>query len=74
MLIGVPKEIKTDEYRVGLVPATVKEQRAGDVSASLGMTAPSPAPLAKPMAAETSASPKLAAGCRKPIFAFTTSA
>jgi alanine dehydrogenase len=25
MLIGVPKEIKTDEYRVGLVPATVAE-------------------------------------------------
>ena len=24
MLIGVPKEIKTDEYRVGLVPATVR--------------------------------------------------
>jgi alanine dehydrogenase len=24
MLIGVPKEIKTDEYRVGLVPATIK--------------------------------------------------
>jgi len=25
MLIGVPKEIKPDEYRVGLVPATIKE-------------------------------------------------
>ncbi len=25
MLIGVPKEIKTDEYRVGLIPSTVKE-------------------------------------------------
>ena len=25
MLIGVPKEIKTEEYRVGLVPATVRE-------------------------------------------------
>ena len=25
MIIGVPKEIKADEYRVGLVPATVKE-------------------------------------------------
>jgi alanine dehydrogenase len=25
MLIGVPKEIKTDEYRVGLVPATIKD-------------------------------------------------
>jgi alanine dehydrogenase len=25
MLIGVPKEIKTDEYRVGLVPSTVSE-------------------------------------------------
>jgi alanine dehydrogenase len=25
MLIGVPKEIKTDEYRVGLTPATVSE-------------------------------------------------
>jgi len=28
MLIGVPKEIKTEEYRVGLVPATVKELTA----------------------------------------------
>ena len=25
MLIGVPKEIKADEYRVGLIPATAKE-------------------------------------------------
>jgi len=25
MRIGVPKEIKTDEYRVGLIPATVRE-------------------------------------------------
>lgn len=25
MLVGVPKEIKADEYRVGLIPATVKE-------------------------------------------------
>ena len=28
MLIGVPKEIKTEEYRVGLVPATIKELTA----------------------------------------------
>ena len=28
MLIGVPKEIKTDEYRVGLTPATVRELTA----------------------------------------------
>jgi alanine dehydrogenase len=28
MLIGVPKEIKTDEYRVGLTPATVSELTA----------------------------------------------
>jgi len=28
MFIGVPKEIKTDEYRVGLTPATVKELTA----------------------------------------------
>jgi alanine dehydrogenase len=28
MLIGVPKEIKADEYRVGLVPATIKELTA----------------------------------------------
>jgi alanine dehydrogenase len=28
MLIGVPKEIKVDEYRVGLVPATIKELTA----------------------------------------------
>jgi len=28
MLIGVPKEIKTDEYRVGLVPSTIKELSA----------------------------------------------
>ena len=25
MLIGVPKEIKNHEYRVGLVPASVRE-------------------------------------------------
>ena len=25
MLIGVPKEIKTHEYRVGLIPASVRE-------------------------------------------------
>jgi len=25
MLIGVPKEIKSQEYRVGLVPASVRE-------------------------------------------------
>jgi hypothetical protein len=25
MLIGIPKEIKADEYRVGLIPSTVKE-------------------------------------------------
>src|SRR5579863_7608889 len=25
MLIGVPKEVKTHEYRVGLVPASVRE-------------------------------------------------
>jgi len=25
MLIGVPKEIKDNEYRVGLVPASVRE-------------------------------------------------
>jgi len=28
MLIGVPKEIKTDEYRVGLTPGTVRELSA----------------------------------------------
>ena len=28
MLLGVPKEIKTDEYRVGLIPATVRELAA----------------------------------------------
>ena len=28
MLIGVPKEIKTDEYRVGLTPVTVRELKA----------------------------------------------
>ena len=25
MLIGVPKEIKNHEYRVGLIPASVRE-------------------------------------------------
>jgi alanine dehydrogenase len=29
MLIGVPKEIKSDEYRVGLIPATIKDLVAG---------------------------------------------
>lgn len=28
MFIGVPKEIKTDEYRVGLTPVTVRELSA----------------------------------------------
>ncbi|MEO8417189.1 MAG: alanine dehydrogenase, partial [Methylophilaceae bacterium] len=28
MLIGVPKEIKVHEYRVGIVPANVKELTA----------------------------------------------
>ena len=28
MLIGVPKEIKDNEYRVGLVPSTVRELTA----------------------------------------------
>ena len=28
MFIGVPKEIKTDEYRVGLTPATIKKLTA----------------------------------------------
>ena len=28
MLIGVPKEIKDSEYRVGLVPSTVRELTA----------------------------------------------
>ena len=30
MLIGVPKEIKADEYRVGLIPATIRELSAKD--------------------------------------------
>jgi alanine dehydrogenase len=25
MLVGIPKEIKDNEYRVGLVPSTVRE-------------------------------------------------
>ena len=29
MIIGVPKEIKTREYRVGMVPGTVKALTAG---------------------------------------------
>ena len=28
MLVGVPKEIKDNEYRVGLIPATVRELAA----------------------------------------------
>src|SRR5512135_1834535 len=28
MLIGVPKEIKTEEYRIGLTPASVRELSA----------------------------------------------
>ena len=27
MLVGVPKEIKDKEYRVGIVPSTVRELR-----------------------------------------------
>ena len=30
MLIGVPKEIKNHEYRIGLTPAGVGEVRAGE--------------------------------------------
>ena len=30
MLIGVPKEIKTHEYRVGLTPSSVRELVAHD--------------------------------------------
>jgi len=36
MLIGVPKEMKTDEYRVGLVPATTRALVA-NVSAACGL-------------------------------------
>ncbi len=28
MRVGVPKEIKDNEYRVGLIPSTVRELRA----------------------------------------------
>jgi alanine dehydrogenase len=28
MFIGVPKEIKADEYRVGLIPSTIRELAA----------------------------------------------
>ena len=59
MLIGVPKEIKSDEYRIGLTPESVQsltqsghevliEQNAGlgigkDNEASLSLPIPSPA-------------------------------
>ena len=31
MLVGVPKEIKDNEYRVGLVPSTVRELPTRDI-------------------------------------------
>ncbi len=44
MLVGVPKEIKDNEYRVGLVPATVRElPRAGTASWCRRMRATAPA-------------------------------
>ena len=38
MLIGVPREIKTEEYRVGLIPATVSElaSRGHDIAVESG--------------------------------------
>src|SRR5437870_3660076 len=29
MIVGVPKEVKTDEYRVGLIPVGVEELKRG---------------------------------------------
>jgi alanine dehydrogenase len=52
MLIGVPKEIKTHEYRVGLVPSSVRElvhnghkviSRPAPVAASASTIKPQPA-------------------------------
>ena len=46
MLVGVPKEIKDNEYRVGLVPSTVREltakghQRPGRANAGVGAGLP----------------------------------
>jgi alanine dehydrogenase len=39
MFIGIPKEIKTDEYRVGLTPASVKELTARGHRVAVEMTA-----------------------------------
>ena len=38
MQIGVPKEVKQDEYRVGMIPAGVEElTRAGEHARPLGL-------------------------------------
>jgi len=46
MRIGVPKEIKVHEYRVGLVPAAVRELVAGLIAAmrTTAMRAPASPP------------------------------
>ena len=61
MLIGVPKEIKDSEYRVGLVPSTVRElTRNGhhvivERSAGLGAGSPLTAPPQRATRSSTTA-------------------
>ena len=69
MLVGVPKEIKDSEYRVGLVPSTVREldgQRSSGrrekeppdwARASPMPTTRPPAPRSSPVRIRSSAAP-----------------
>jgi hypothetical protein len=51
MLIGIPKEIKPDEYRAGLVPSTIREllTRGHEVAVEQGVVPVSNAPKWQPV-------------------------
>ena len=68
MLVGVPKEIKDNEYRVGLVPSTVRELTAKghrvlvETNAGVGAGLPDattrpPAPRSRPVRGRSSRAP-----------------
>lgn len=52
MLVGVPKEIKDNEFRVSVIPATVdpdQEGAAAAISAPLPVLVPPPPPASYPI-------------------------
>ena len=61
MLIGVPKEIKDNEYRVGLVPSTVRELTDKGhqvlIEAAAARAPASPTPTIEPPAPKSSRRP-----------------